>query len=115
MFVKPMDEKNLGNSVEDPNPALPALLKYSPVKNIYNLHSPDLGAIHDPRHIKPQTRQTPDTSNLRHINPQTMNIGLPTTQQIDIPHHSSIEILFENLKINWIFTLSDSPISLSEV
>ena len=29
------------------------------------------GAIHNPRHIKPQTRQTPDTSNLRHIKPQT--------------------------------------------
>ena len=88
-----MDEKNLGNSVEDPNPALPALLKYSPVKNIYNLHSPDLGAIHDPRHIKPQTRQTPDISNLRHVKSKThqtsdMNIGLSTTQQINIPFHT---------------------------
>ena len=46
-------------------------------------------------HIKPQTRQTPDTSNPRHIKPQN-NIELPTTQQIKIPFHISIEILFEN-------------------
>ena len=37
---------------------------------------------------------TPDTSNLRHMKAQTMNIGLPTTQQINIPFHISIEILF---------------------
>ena len=37
---------------------------------------------------------TSDKSNPRHITPQTMNIGLPTTQQINIPFHSSIEILF---------------------
>ena len=59
----------------------------------------------NPRHVKPQTHQTPHTSNLRHIKPQTINIGLLTTQQINIPFHGSIEILFENLKINWIFTL----------
>ena len=58
----------------------------------------------NPRHVKPQTHQTPDTSNLRHIKPQTKNIGLPTTQQIKIPFHILIEILFENLKINRIFT-----------
>ena len=50
------------------------------------------GAIHNPRHVKPETRQTPDTSNLRRIKPQThqtsdtsKNIGLPTTQQMKIP------------------------------
>ena len=59
-----------------------------------------IGAIHNPGHVKPQTCQTPDTSNLRHIKPKTMNIGLPTTQQIKIHFHISIEILFENLKIN---------------
>ena len=58
----------------------------------------------NPRHVKPQTHQTPDTSNLRHIKPQTKNIGLPTTQQIKIPFQILIEILFENLKINRIFT-----------
>ena len=41
------------------------------------------GAIHNPRHVKPQTRQTPDTSNIRHIKPQTKNIGLSTTPQIN--------------------------------
>ena len=55
-------------------------------------------------HSQPQTCQTPDTSNLRHIKPWTKNIGLPTTQQIKIPFHISIEILFENLKIKRIFT-----------
>ena len=29
------------------------------------------GASHDPRHVKPQTPQTPDTSNPRHIKPKT--------------------------------------------
>ena len=43
------------------------------------------GAIQNPRHVKPQTRQTSDTSNLRQIKPQIMNIGLPTTKQIRIP------------------------------
>ena len=62
------------------------------------------GAIHNPRHIKPQIHQTPDTSNprnvktpdksnLRHNKPQT--IELPTKPQINIPFHSAIEILFE--------------------
>ena len=41
-----------------------------------------MGAIHNPRHVKPQTCQTPDTSNLRHIKPWTKNIGLPTTQKL---------------------------------
>ena len=58
------------------------------------------GAIHNSRHFKPKTRQTPDTFNLRHIKPQTKNIGLPTTH----PFHISIKILFENLKIDRIFT-----------
>ena len=57
----------------------------------------------NPRHVKPQTHQTPDTSNLRHIKPQIKNMGLQTTQQIKIPFHILIEILFENLKINRIF------------
>ena len=30
-----------------------------------------VGAIHNPRHINPQTRQTPDTSNLRNFKPKT--------------------------------------------
>ena len=30
-----------------------------------------VGAIHNPRHIKPQTSQTPDTSNPRHFKPKT--------------------------------------------
>ena len=29
------------------------------------------GAIHNPRHVKPQTNQTLDTSNLKHIKPKT--------------------------------------------
>ena len=48
------------------------------------------GAIHNPRNVKPQTHQTlgkhnQDTSNLRHIKPQTKNIGLSTTPQMKIP------------------------------
>ena len=58
----------------------------------------------NPRHVKPPTHQTPDTSNLRHIKPQTKNVGLPTTQHIKIHFYISIEILFENLKINRFFT-----------
>ena len=73
------------------------------------------GAIHNPRHVTPKTRQSPDRSNQRHIKPQTMDIGLPTTQQINIPFHSSIEILFENLKINWIFTLFYEKFLLSQL
>ena len=42
------------------------------------------GDIYNPRHAKPQTHQTQDkhnqdTPNLRHIKPQTKNIGLSTT------------------------------------
>ena len=65
----------------------------------------EIGAIQNPRHVKPHTHKTPDkhnqdTSNLRHIKPQTKSIGLPTTQQIKIPFHISIEILFENLNLS---------------
>ena len=73
------------------------------------------GAIHNPRHIKPLARQTPDTSNLRHNKPQTMNIGLPISQQINIPFHISIEILFKNLKIDWIFILFYEKFLLSQL
>ena len=66
-------------------------------------------------HIKPQTCRTPDTSNQRHIKPWTKNIGLPTTHQIKIPFNIPIEILFENLKINWIFTLFYEKFLLSQL
>ena len=44
-------------------------------------------ALHNPRHINPQTHQTldkhnQDTTNLRHIRPKTKNIGLSTKTQI---------------------------------
>ena len=50
----------------------------------------EIGAIQNPRHVKPHTHKTPDkhnqdTSNLRHIKPQTKSIGLSTTQQMKIP------------------------------
>ena len=53
------------------------------------------GAIHNHRHAKPLTRQTldkqyQDTPNLRHIKPQTKNIGLSTTPQIKMPFCNSI-------------------------
>ena len=36
-------------------------------------------------HSQPQTHQTQDTPNLRHIKPQTKNIGLSTTPHIKMP------------------------------
>ena len=38
---------------------------------IYKKQWSIMGASHDPRHVKPQTPQTPDTSNPRHIKPKT--------------------------------------------
>ena len=51
------------------------------------------GAIHNPRHVKPQTHQTLDkhnqeTPNLRHIKPQTKN----TTPQIKMPFRKYIKL-----------------------
>ena len=68
------------------------------------------GAIHNPRHIKPQTHQTPNTSNLKHIKPKTHQTSDNEYRAANYKtnkntFHISIEILFENLKIIWIFTL----------
>ena len=84
------------------NPALrttSCLLIALEIPCFHNLHPNLLNGCHSQTHHK-QTHQTPVTSNPRHIKPQIINIGLPITQQINIRFHSSIEILFENLKIN---------------
>ena len=97
MIVQTTEEKETTED-DDFIPVTTSNKKNKKNRSFFNfLDKSNKGAIHNPRHIKPQTRQTPDISNLRHITPQTMNKGLPTTQQIGIPFLSSIEILFEKL------------------
>ena len=74
------------------------------------------GAIHNPRHIKPQTGQTQDTSNPRHIKPKTHQTSDNEYRAANYTtnkntFHISIEILLENMKINWIFTFFFKKIS----